>query len=85
MTRSKHLGNESIITMECVALIYKVLMVKLNDFFNLEIEGNSKVIINYYNKKNSLSILIIILINDILGLTKKSKYFKLLSYLYENK
>ena len=39
MARSRHLGNTSIITMECIAL---------KD--GLEIEGDSKVIIDCYNK-----------------------------------
>ena len=51
MTGSRHLGNVSINTMECVALRYYVLAAKYNDFSNLEIEGDSKVIIDCYNKK----------------------------------
>ena len=51
MAGSRHLGNALIITAECVALRDGVLVVTNNGFSNLEIEGNSKVIIDGYNKK----------------------------------
>ena len=45
-----------------------VLTVKFNGFFNLEMERYFKVIINCYNKENSLPNSIIFLIEDIRGL-----------------
>ena len=65
MAGSKHLGNALIINVECVALSDGVLATRLNGFFNLEIEGDSKVIIDYYNKKSSLPSSIILLMEDI--------------------
>ena len=46
------LSNDSIIIIEYVTLRDSVVAVIYNGFLNLEIEENSKVIINYYNKKN---------------------------------
>ena len=48
---SIHLGNASIIIVECVALRVGVVVAIHNKFLNLEIEGDSKVIINCYNNK----------------------------------
>ena len=70
MVGSRHLGNASIITAECVALRDDVLAARLNGFFNLEIKEDFKIIINYYNKKSTLSSLIILLMEDIWGLTQ---------------
>ena len=53
MAGSKHLGNASIIIVKCETLRDEILDARLNSFFNLEIEGNSKVIIDCYNKKIS--------------------------------
>ena len=41
MARSRHLVNALIVTAECVALRDGVLTARLNDFSNLEIEGES--------------------------------------------
>ena len=70
MTGSRHLGIASIITTVCVALRDGVLAARLNGFFNLEIEGDSKVIIDCYKTKSSLPSSIILLIEDIWGLTQ---------------
>ena len=51
MAKSKHLANNSIIIVECMALRHGILATKNNGFLNLKIEGNSKVIIDCYNKK----------------------------------
>ena len=59
----------SIITTECVVLRNEVLAT-LNGFSNMEIEGNSKVIINCYIKKNSLHTSITFLMEDIWGLAQ---------------
>ena len=53
-----------------MALRDGVLTIRLNGFFNLEIEGDSKVIINCYKQKRSLPSLIILLTKDIWGLTQ---------------
>ena len=65
MAGNRHLGNVSIITVECVALRDGVLTATNNGFSNLEIEGDSKVIIAGYNKKGSLPNSIILLMEDI--------------------
>ena len=65
MAGIRHLGNISIITAECVTLRDEVLTTTNNGFSNLEIEGDSKVIIDGYNKKSSLSSSIILLMEDI--------------------
>ena len=65
MAGSRHLGNTSIIMAECVALIDGILVATHNGFSNLEIEGDSKVIINCYNKKGSSPSSIILLMEDI--------------------
>ena len=53
MVVSKHLANASIILTECMALRDGVLTVKKKKigFLDLEIKGDSKVIIDCYNKK----------------------------------
>ena len=51
MTGNRHLGNTSIITKEYIVLRGGVLIVAYNGFSNLEIKGDSKVIIDCYNKK----------------------------------
>ena len=71
MAESRHLGNILIINAECVALRDGVLAATYNGFSNLEIEGDSKVIIDCYNKKkSSLSSSIILLIEDIWRLSR---------------
>ena len=63
--RSIQLGNVSMI-MTNIALRDGVLIVAYNGFFNLEIEGDSKVIIDCCNKNNNnLPSSIIILMEDI--------------------
>ena len=75
MDGSRHLGNVLIINAKCVALRDGVLAARLNGFFNLEIEGDFKVIINCYNKKSILPSSIILLIEDIWGLTHNLNIF----------
>ena len=45
-----HLGNYSIICIECPVLRDEILVVKNNGCLNLEIESDSKILIDYYNK-----------------------------------
>ena len=52
-----------------MALRDVVLIVRLNGFFNLVIEGDSKVIRDCYNKKNNLPSSIIFVMKDIYRLT----------------
>ena len=47
MVASRRLDNASKIIMECMTLKDGVLAVKNNGFLYLEMEGDSKVIINY--------------------------------------
>ena len=55
MTAYRHLGNISIIITECIALRYSILAVNNNGFLSLEIEGDSKIIIDCFNKRISVS------------------------------
>ena len=65
MAGNKHLDNASIINVECMTLRNCVLAKRDNCFVNLEIEGNSKVLIYCYNKKISLLNSIILLMKDV--------------------
>ena len=65
MVGTKHLDNASIINVEFMTLRNCVLAKKDNCFVNLEIEGNSKVVIYCYNKKSSLLSSIILLMKDV--------------------
>ena len=51
MIVSRQLDNASIITAKRIALRYGVLTTLYNGFSNLEIDGDSKVIIDCYDKK----------------------------------
>ena len=64
MVGSRHLDSASIITVEYIALRDEIEAARLNDFSNIEIEGDSKVIIDCF-KKISLLRSIILLIEDI--------------------
>ena len=52
--RNRYLGNDSIIITKCVDLRDGNVITIYNDFSNLNIEGDHKVIINCYNKKGNL-------------------------------
>ena len=75
MAGSRHLGNALIIIAQCVALRDGVLAARLNGFFNLKIERDYKVIIDFYNKKSSLPSSIILLMEDIWGLVQDLNIF----------
>ena len=60
----RHLGNASIITAKCGALRDGILGAIYNGSSNLEIEGDSKVVIDCYNKKRSSPSSIILLMED---------------------
>ena len=62
---SRHIGNPSIIIAECMTLRDDMLAAKNNRFLNLEIEGDSKIIIDCNNKKNNIHSSIMLLMKDI--------------------
>ena len=66
---------------ECIALIDGVLAANNNGFVDLEIEGDSKVIIDSYNKKSNLPSSIILLMGDIWKLSHSLNIHKMYSYL----
>ena len=70
IARSRHLGNASTIIAECVALRDDVLAAIYNGFTNLEIEGDSKVIIVCYNRRSNSLSSIILLMEDIWRLSQ---------------
>ena len=63
------MNNVSIIIAECKDSIDGVLVSKNNEFLNLEIEGDSKVVLNSYNKKSNIPSYIMLLIEDIWKIT----------------
>ena len=65
MATSRHIGNASIIIAECITFRDGVLTAKNNGFLNLEIESDSKVMIDSYNKKSNISSSIMLSIEDI--------------------
>ena len=69
VTRNRYLGNDSIIMTKCVDLRDGIVVIIYNDFLNLEMEGDRKVIINCYNKKDSLLNSIMLLMEDICKLS----------------
>ena len=52
------MSNASMITVECMTFRDCVSTVKKNGFLNLEIEGDSKVVIDSYNKIGTFLVLI---------------------------
>lgn len=66
---NRHMNNVSIIIAECKDSIDGVLVSKNNEFLNLEIEGDSKVVLNSYNKKSNVPSYIMLLIEDIWKIT----------------
>lgn len=65
MVGNRFLGNASIIIAEYMALRDSNLATKDNGFLNLEIEGDSRVVIDCYNKKSSLPNSIIRIMVDV--------------------
>ena len=64
------MGNVSIIIAECMAFRDGVLAAKNNGFLNLEIKGDSKVVIDSCNKKSNISSSIMLLTEDIWKITQ---------------
>ena len=65
MAASRHIGNASVIIAKCMALRDGMLAAKNNGFLNLEIEGDSKIVIDCYNKKSNIPSSIMLLMEDI--------------------
>ena len=65
MVVSRHISNASIIITEYMTLRDDISVIKNNEFLNLEIEGNSKIIIDCNNKKNNIHSSIMLLMKDI--------------------
>ena len=58
MARGKHLDKSSIIIVEGMILRYEILATKNSGYSNLEIESDSKIIIDCYNKKINILVLL---------------------------
>ena len=54
LSACKHIGKASMIVAECMALRDGILAAKNNGFLSLEIEGDSKIVIDCYNKRISV-------------------------------
>ena len=76
MVASGYLANSSIIIAEHMALRDDVLVVKNNGFLELDIERDSKVIIDCYSKKKNISSSIILLMKDIWKLSQNLNIHK---------
>ena len=91
MAGNKHLGHASIITTECVVLTDGVIAVKLYGFSNMEIERDSKIIIDRFNNNIYIYIYIYIYFTLFNYSTNRgylegcleSKYKQVLSFLHE--
>ena len=70
MAASRHISNVLIIIAECMALKDDMLAAKNNEFLNLQIEGDSKIVIDCYNKKSNIPSSIMLLMEDILKLSQ---------------
>ena len=70
MVACRYIGNSSIIVIECMALKDYMLAVKRNGFLNLEIEDDSEIVIDCYNKKINIHNSILSLIEDIWNLRR---------------
>lgn len=65
MIASKHISNASIIIIKYIILRDDILTVWNNMFLNLDIKVDSRIVIDWYNKKNNISNFIMLLINNI--------------------
>ena len=69
MATSRHMSNASIIIAKCMTFRDSVLAAENNGLLNLEIEGDSKVVIDSYNKKSNIPSFIMLLMKDIWKIT----------------
>ena len=58
LSACRHLGKTSIIVTKCMTLRDGILAAKNNRFLNLKIEGDSKIMIDYYSKRISILVLL---------------------------
>ena len=65
MVVNRHISNASIIITEYMTLRDDISVIKNNEFLNLEIEGDSKIIIDCNYKKNNIHSSIMLLMKDI--------------------
>ena len=71
MTVIRRISNASIIIIEYMTLRDDMLAAKNNKLLNLEIEGDQKIVINYYNNnKNIIPNFIMLLMEDIWKLSQ---------------
>ena len=71
MTVIRHISNASIIIIEYMTLRDDMLAAKNKKLLNLEIEGDQKIVINYYNNnKNIIPNFIMLLMEDIWKLSQ---------------
>ena len=63
MGACRQISNSSIIVVECMTLRYGILATK--GFLNLNIEGDSKIVIDCYNKNINIPSSILLLMKDI--------------------
>ena len=65
MIASKRICNVSIIITKCMILRNDVLATKNSKFLNQEIKDDSKIVIDYYNKKSNIPKSIMLFMKDI--------------------
>ena len=65
MVACKHAGKASIIVAECMALRNDILAAKNKGYSNIEIEGDSKIVIDCYNKIINIPSSIMLVMEDI--------------------
>ena len=70
MVACRHIGNSSIIVAKCMTLRYGMLTTKRKGFLNLEIEGDSKIEIDCYNKMINIHCSILLLMENIWNLSQ---------------
>ena len=65
MASCKHIDNSSIIIDECMTLRDDILDAKNKSFLDLDMEGDSNIVIDCYNKKINIHSYILLLIKNI--------------------
>ena len=66
----KHVNKSSIIVAKCMALRDDILVAKNKGYSNLDIKGDSKIVIHYYNKRINIPSSIMLLMEDIWKLSQ---------------
>ena len=69
MVACRYISNSSIIVTECMTLRDGMSATKTQGVLNLEIEGDSKIVIYCYNKKINIPSSILLLMEDIWNLS----------------